>query len=187
MNTKKQPKKRVKAGQSKASAAERRALFVEAFLSNGGNALQAAISAGFSQKTAGSQGSRLLKNVEVLTLIDSRRTRIVADMQLSTERTFREIARIAYADPRKIMHADGRIKMPHELDDDTAAAIASFEVSFDGSIKYKFWPKGQPLDMANKINGAYERDNKQKTDPLRELLGALGGNVLGVSEGGDDS
>ena len=185
MTAKKVVKKRVKAGQTKESAAGRRALFVEAFLLNGGNALQAAISAGFSPKTAGSQGSRLLKNVEVLTLIDSRRTRIVADMQLSTERTFREIARISYSDPRKLMHEDGRFKLPHELDDDTAAAIASIEVS-DGSIKYKFWPKGQAIDMSNKIQGHYERDNKQKTDPLRELLGALGGNVMGVVAGVDD-
>lgn len=177
---------KVKAGQSKGSAEKRRALFIEAFLSNGGNASQAAISAGFSQKTAGSQGSRLLKNVEIQAEIDKRRTEIVAKMELSTEKTFREIARIAYADPRKIMHEDGRIKLPHELDDDTAAAIASFEVGFDGSIKYKFWPKAQPLDMANKIQGAYEKDNKQKVDPLTALLSGLSGNVVGVKAGNGD-
>ena len=186
MTAKKQPKKRVKAGTSKASAEDKRKAFVEAYFANGENGTQAAVTAGFAEKSAGVTAAKLLKDPRVLVEIQSRRVVIVANLELSTERTFREIARIAYADPRKIMHADGRIKMPHELDDDTAAAIASFEVSFDGSIKYKFWPKGQPLDMANKINGAYERDNKQKADPLRDLLGALGGNVLGVSKGGDD-
>jgi len=182
---KKQPAKRVKAGQSKLSTAERRAVFVEAFLSNGGNALQAAISAGFSEKTAGSQGSRLLKNVEVSTLINSRRTELVAKIELSTERTLREVGRLAYADPRRIMHEDGRIKMPHELDEETAAAISSFEVSFDGSIKYKFWDKNSALDRACKIIGAFERDNKQKTDALQDLIAGLGGNVLGVTKDAD--
>ena len=123
----------------------------------------------------------------MLEMLQQKRVERIASLELDTERTLRETARIAYSDPRKIMHEDGRIKMPHELDEDTAAAIASFEVSFDGSIKYKFWPKTTAIDQAHKIQGHYERDNKQKADPLRELLGALGGNVLGVSEGGDDS
>ena len=158
------------------------ALFVEALLSNGGNATEAALQAGYSKGGAAKAGYRLSKNVQVMSLLDKRRTEIVAKMELSTEKTFREIARIAYADPRKIMHEDGRIKLPHELDDDTAAAIASFEVGFDGSIKYKFWPKAQPLDMANKIQGHYEKDNKQKVDPLSALIESLGGNVVGVAK-----
>lgn len=84
------------------------------------------------------------------------------------------------------MNPDGSIKMPHELDEETAAAIASFKVSFDGGIEYKFWPKTTALDMANKIQGGYEKDNRQKTDPLRALLDSLSGNVLGVSREIDD-
>jgi len=174
-----EPRKRVKAGQSKPSAAERRALFVEAFLSNGENALQAAISAGFSPKTAGSQGSRLLKNVEVATLINSRRTAVVAATELSTEKTIREVRRLAYSDPRGIVCKDGRVKMLHELDDDTAAAVSSFEIDDKGAIKYKFWDKNSALDKAAKVQGLYEKDNEQKTDPLRSLLQSLGGSVIG--------
>lgn len=46
--------------------------FVEAYLANGFNATQAAITAGYSEKTAYSQGSRLLRNVEVQTAIQVR-------------------------------------------------------------------------------------------------------------------
>lgn len=37
------------------------------------------------------------------------------------------------------------------------------------------------LEILAKMNGMFEIDNRQKTDPLRDLLGALSGNVLGVS------
>lgn len=185
--TKAATKKRVKAGTSKASAEDKRKAFVEAYFANGGNGTQAAITAGFAEKSAGVAAARLLKDARVLTEIERRRIEIAANLELNTERTFKEVARIAYADPRRIMDEKGRILLPHELDAETAAAIASFEISFDGSIKYKFWPKTTALDMANKIQGGYEKDNRQKTDPLRELLAGLNGNVLGVRKDvGDD-
>lgn len=45
-------------------------LFVAEYLANGLNATQAAISAGYSAKTAESQASRLLRNVKVAEAID---------------------------------------------------------------------------------------------------------------------
>jgi phage terminase small subunit len=46
-------------------------LFVEAYLANP-NATQSAIKAGYSEKTAYSQGQRLLKNVEIAKLLEKR-------------------------------------------------------------------------------------------------------------------
>jgi hypothetical protein len=57
--------KRVKAGNGQAAAAARRNVFVQAYIANGHNATQAAITAGYSTKTAYSQGQRLLKHVEI--------------------------------------------------------------------------------------------------------------------------
>jgi phage terminase small subunit len=45
--------------------------FVDSYIANGFNATQAALSAGYSEASAYSQGSRLLKNVEIRTAIDS--------------------------------------------------------------------------------------------------------------------
>ena len=50
---------------------ERQQRFADAYLENP-NATRAAIAAGYSQKTAGSQGQRLLKNVEVAAYIRER-------------------------------------------------------------------------------------------------------------------
>ena len=158
---KKKPAKRVKAGTSKASAELKRTAFIEAFLSNGENATQAAIAAGYSAASAGRAGARLSKDVRILTELDKRRTELVKDLRLSTERLCLEVGRLAFSDPRRIMHADGRMKLPHELDDDTAAAISSFKMDVDGNIEYKFWDKNSAQERAAKINGAFERDNAQ--------------------------
>lgn len=159
---KKPAPKRLKAGQAKESAEARRAAFIEAYLSNGANARDAAIQAGFSPASAASQGSRLLKNVNVAHEIANRRTEIVAALELSTERTIKEVSRLAFVDPRKIINDDGSIKRLHELDDDTAAAVASFEIDKDGVIKYKFWDKNSALEKAAKVQGLYEKDNNQQ-------------------------
>lgn len=99
--------------------------------------------------------------------------------ELDSAEIIREIRRLAVSDIAGIMHPDGRVKLPHELDPATRAAVASFEIDEYGRIKYKFWDKGAALEKAAKIRGLYELDNKQKTDPLSDLLASLSGNVLG--------
>ena len=85
---------------------------------------------------------------------------------MNTEQTIREVARLAFSDPRNIVNLDGSIKRLHELDADTAAAVASYEVDKDGVIKYKFWDKNSALEKAAKVQGLYEKDNDQKKDPI---------------------
>lgn len=162
----KKPTKRVKAGTSKDSADEKRKAFIEAFLSNGENATQAAIAAGYSAKTAGRAGNRLVKDVRVRTELDKRRTEIVANLELNTEKTLREVGRLSFSDPRKLMNEDGTIKMPHQLDADTAAAVASFKWTVDGGIEYKFWDKNSALEKAVKVQGLYQKDNEQQKPEL---------------------
>jgi hypothetical protein len=54
--------------------------------------------------------------------------------------------------------------------------------------KVKLWDKNPSIEKAMKFLGMFEKDNKQKTDPLREFLAALPGAVIGVVEepAGDD-
>lgn len=186
MSKAKQPAKpRVKAGTSKLSAEDRKAAFVEAYLSNGMNATQAALAAGYSASGAPKQGYRMSKDPSILSILEKRRQQLASEQGLNTDRLVREIGRLAFADPRKIMHPDGRIKLPHELDDDTAAAIASFKVDIDGNIEYKFWDKNSAQERASKIHGLFERDNKQK-NPLGDFFESLSGAVMGVAKVSDD-
>lgn len=170
--------KRVKAGTSKAKAAERRALFIQAYIANGGNATQAAITAGFAPNSADVTGARLLKDARVSKVIDQSRGKTIAAAEaitgVSVERTLRELGRIVHVDPRRFFKEDGSLKPITELDDDCAAALASVEVTeeFEGRgedremvgylKKVKFWDKNAAIDKAMKHLGMFERDNLQR-------------------------
>lgn len=171
------PTKKPKQTCQKDTAAARRKLFIEALLSNGENITKAALAAGFSPNSAAQQGSRLLKHVEVQQALNSRRAEVLDKFKLTTERTYQEIARLAYADPRKFFNPDGSIKPIHELDDDCAAAIAGIdidEIKADGFVightrKIKQWDKNAALEKAAKILGLFERDNEQNR-PLTRIV-----------------
>ena len=168
--------KRTKAGNTQKDAALRRKKFAEAYLANGANASQAALTAGYSPKTAGAAGSRMLKHVEVSTIIEQRRLELSQKYELTTESVIKSLSQAVHFDPRKLYRADGSLKHMLELDDDTAAAMASFEVSEDKSEgvvigftkKVKWLDKNTAREQAMKHLGLYLEDNKQKS-PLEGL------------------
>lgn len=91
------------------------------------NAAQAAIRAGYSQKTARHIGNRLLTNVHVAEAVRAGQMAREKRTHITQDRVLQELARLAFFDIRQLYHADGRLKAPHELDDDTAAAVAQLE------------------------------------------------------------
>jgi phage terminase small subunit len=165
-------------GGGKAGAAARRAAFVDGFLSNGHNATQAAITAGYSRKTAYSTGQRLLKHVEISGQLAERARDVAEASDLEAKRELREAGRLSRSDVRRIFRADGTLKDPHEWDDDTAAAIASIEVieQFEGTgedrklsgylKKVRLWDKNAALEKTIKHLGLYEKDNAQRGESL---------------------
>lgn len=179
--------------------------FVAEYLISG-NATQAAIHAGYSPKTAYKIGAENLKKPQIASLLAQKQAVIAARqderleaMELTKERVNREIARIAFFDPRKMFAADGRPLSITELDDDTAAVINGLDVleEWTGSgpervlvghvKKYKISDKNSALDKAAKILGMYEKDNEQKTDSLTTLLQTIaGGNNSGFKPVQDD-
>lgn len=92
------------------------------------NATQAAIRAGYSEKTAYSQGHRLLKNAEIQNLIAELRKETAERLELTRDDCIRQYQRIGFSDPRRLFSADGSIKGITELDDDTAAAVQGYEI-----------------------------------------------------------
>ena len=147
------------------------------------NATQACIRAGYSAKTAASIGEENLRKPEVRREIDSLMAERSGRVALSSDDVLLEVRRICLSDIRKVMNRNGTFKMPNELDDDTACAIASVKIKPDGEIEYKFWDKNAAIEKAMKHLGQYERDNQQKTDPLVEFLRGLSGNALPVVKG----
>ena len=164
-----------KPGSNRISADRRRKEFVSAYLSNGRNATQAAITAGYAPKSAGATGSTLLKHPKIKPMLAQAGERAFGKLEVSADRTLREIARCAYADVRNLYFADGTLKPLSELDDDTAATVASVEsVDLpDGggrANRVKMWDKLGALREIAKIQQLYATDPPVKeVEPTNDL------------------
>jgi len=166
-----------KAGTSKQAAVDRKKLFAEAYIANGGNASEAARSAGYSAKTAYSAGYRLLKDVEVKSILDERQKALANKYELTAESIIKSIAQDLHFDPANLFNGDGSVKAVAEMDADTRMALVSIETLQLGDAdspaiirKIKWATKHQAREQAMKHLGMFERDNKQKSDPVVSLL-----------------
>lgn len=119
------------------------------------NATQAAIRAGYSEKSAYSQAHDLLKNPKVKNFIEQLSEKRNSKLEISAERVLLEISRLAFFDPRKLFDDAGMPIHISQLDDDTAAAIAGIEVCTQGNDKmglgeirkYKLSDKSKNLEL----------------------------------------
>lgn len=150
------------------------------------NATQAAIRAGYSQKTAQEQSARLLSNVMVQTELQQAMRRREVRTEITQDKVLRELARIGFADIRKavkwgdsvaVLNDDtGDTVITHGLallgsdsiDDETASAIAEVSESKHG-LKVKFHDKQAALVNIGKHLGMFV----EKT----ELTGKNGGPI----------
>jgi len=149
--------------------------FVEEYLKDL-NATQAAIRAEY-KGDPNTVGPRLLVNVGVQKAIAARMKERGRRTEVTQDRVLLELARIAFADPRKLFGDDGKLRTISELDDDTAAAVASMEVLAGGdgaatTVKVRLVDKGAALTNAMRHLGMFAKDvlNVNVTDALAERL-----------------
>lgn len=129
------------------------------------NATQAAIRAGYSAKTAKTIGPRLLEHVGVQEAITAGRLKTSAKLELAREEVIRQYQRIGFSDIRKLFDANGQLKPITELDEDTAAAIQSFDVEMKATVN----ENGEPVSMpVAKIRIA---DRKTALDSIMKAQG----------------
>lgn len=129
------------------------------------NATQAAVRAGYTGKP-NVIGPRLLAHVGVAAAIQEGTAKHLESAGLSATRTLEEMRRLAFSDIRKLFDASGNLRPIHELDDETAACLASLEVvkknlaAGDGKTdtvhKLKVWDKTRSLEMLAKHFGLLE-------------------------------
>jgi phage terminase small subunit len=146
------------------------------------NGTQAAIRAGYSPATANEQAARLLANVSIRSQANEAVAKACEKVELTVERTLREVARLAFFDARKLLNEDGSPKQLSEIDDDTAASIAGVELleEYEGSgenrklvgyvKKFKIADKNAALEKAMKHLALYEKHNAQIADPIAKLF-----------------
>lgn len=164
----KKVKPKPKAGTSKPSSEARKAIFVEAYITNGGNGKQAAIEAGYSPKTAEQQASRLLRDVKVKGQIAGRAKAVANKYELTTELAARSIVQELTFDPAKLYREDGSLKDITELDEDTRMALSSVEFEQSGNRddpvtvrKVKWASRATAREQLMKHLGMFEADHKQ--------------------------
>ena len=157
------------------------------------NRTQAAIRAGFSEKTASSQASRLLTKVNIENRIQALFNARVERTEISADEILRECRRIALADVGEAFNKDGSLKSIHNIPVDIRRAISSFEVveefigigedkEWSGYLKkVKFWSKDKNIEALFKHLGLFERDNKQSgvNEETLTLLGLIDGSSKG--------
>ena len=146
------------------------------------NATQAAIRAGYKEKTAYAQGQRLLKKVEaqeyLQELMDerSKRTEITAD------RVLQELAAIAFSDRTELAQVgkSGEVTFtPTELlKEDIKRTVAGIENGKYGT-KVTTYDKVKALELLGKHLGLFTAgaDNSAALDKLDEVLGRIEGNI----------
>ena len=182
MATGKKASKRVKAGNSKAAAADRRVKFIEAYIQNGGNGAEAAIAAGFAANSAKVTASRLLTNANLRKEIERRRSEVIEIAQEKTQLTADEVmaslARDLRFDPAKCYDESGGFKDIHDIDLDTRLALRGMEVDqikSDGAVightvKLKFPEKTSAREQGMKHFGLYKENNEQSKSPIQVAI-----------------
>lgn len=142
------------------------------------NATQAAIRAGYKEKTAYAQGQRLLKKVEaqeyLTKLMDerSKRTEITAD------RVLEELAAIAFSDRTELAqvgkHGEVNFTPTDQLPDEIKKIIAGIENGKYGT-KVTTYDKVKALELLGKHLGLFTSgaDNSAALEKLDEVLGKI--------------
>lgn len=151
------------------------------------NATKAAERAGYSPKSAYSQGHRLLKNVEIKAEINRLMLRRGERLDITADKVLQELAKLAFFDPRNLFNEDGSPKNINELDGNTAAAVAGLEVNemFEGEgdqkhafglcRKIKLADKGINLERIGKHLKLFTDKTETTMDDgqMNELLDAI--------------
>lgn len=138
------------------------------------NSTESAIKAGYSEKTAGSQGSRMLKNVKVRAYIDEYLQERASKLDITANRILEELGHIAFFDIGNIF--DGiSLKEIDSLPENVRRAISSVKVrveKVDGEntaevMEIKAHDKLGGIEKLMKHLGMYELDNQQGKDDVK--------------------
>jgi phage terminase small subunit len=137
-------------------------------------------------ETVHKRASELLADGEVAGRVAEIRAKAQARTEITIDRVLREVARLAFSDHRALFRENGSLKAPHEIDGDTAATVASVEVfeEFEGrgknrvlvgyTKKMKLWDKNAALEKLMRHLGAFDKDNRQKSNPLADFMREFG-------------
>jgi phage terminase small subunit len=137
------------------------------------NATQAAIRAGYSERTARGIASNLLTKVNIQERIGGLRNAASKRAGIALDDLLRELAAIAFLDPLEVFEDNGTVKPLSEMSEEARRAIAGIkrkEISGpqmeETTIEVKLLDKLGALEKLMRHLGGYEQDNRQHQDRL---------------------
>lgn len=115
--------------------------------------------------TANRKAKELLDNGKIAARVRELQAIHQKRHEVTVDRVIQEFARLAFLDIRKAFDEEGRLKPIHELDDETAAAIAGLEVEtlFEG--------RGSEREAIGRLHKVKLTDKKGALDSLARHLG----------------
>jgi len=142
--------------------------------------VQAAVTAGYTEKAAKAQSSGLAQHPDVRVVVDWLTGTTLAAAQLTVEGVMRELATLVFADPGQLFDPEtGSLKPPSDWPDGAAKFITAVDVAdlFEGSgadrtkvgeiHKFKFADKLGAINTALKLLNAFPEKKKAVTHTHR--------------------
>lgn len=141
------------------------------------NATQAAIRAGYSEKTAYSMGQRLLKNVEVCAALERRKAARIQRTEITQDFVLTELMKIAKADGTDFASVGKRNRVTltptEELPPEKRAAVAAIKKGAKGAVEVKTYDKLKALELLGKHLGLFEKQPDSADDAaLKDFIAA---------------
>ena len=137
------------------------------------NATQAAIRAGYSKRTAKSQGQRLLTNVDIQNYISELKKGVSEELKITHQDVLKKLQKWVESDITEVLglSLDEIKALPIQLKNLITEVKHNRKSYMMGDIPvtednfhFKFVSKEKGQDMINRHLGFYEVDNKQKSD-----------------------
>lgn len=139
------------------------------------NATQAAIRAGYSEKTAHSIGNENLTKPEIQNRIKEKQQEIQERNKIKADDVVQELAKIGFMTIDEIFDGNNHIKEVDMLSDKAKASISSIKITqktygkddnetTEVTKEVKLWDKGKALVELGKHLGIFKEDNEQKNN-----------------------
>lgn len=147
------------------------------------NATQAAIRAGYSEKTARSKGQQLLTKVDIQAEIRKRTNKHAQETGITKERVLRELACIGMADYTDFVNIqNGRIivKDTEDIPKALRPAITSIRYNSQGQVEVRLADKNRALEMLCRHLGMFNdsASNQDALDKLDKILREVHANAF---------
>lgn len=151
-------------------------LFVDHYLANGMNAVEAAIAAGYSKSTALAGAQNILNRPHIKKLLEIKAKRVSEKLELTTEEILKQLYFITTRDVRDFVDEDG-VQLPiSKLNERAAMCVDGFEQEVIEWVdletgkpvrkiknKLKLVSKASAIDMAMKYRGLFAPQQSELT------------------------